>query len=157
MDLVSPGDHRRPAHAMANVEQTAKRCVDPLFLIPDHSLNRTQACTAVLLRPLETGKAALGLLFLPGFRSKDRVLTRDAAMSEARLKQFRVEMARCVRVDPFPRAPSKVRLCWGVAEIHVNSPQLGAKSRSRDTIRSIRRSSHVQSEPTARLSALERR
>src|SRR5258707_10706396 len=74
--LAGKGHHRRPAHALADLEGLRQLAVNALFLLPDHLLDRRGAAAAIFPRPMQAGPAAFGLLLLPGFSDLDDVLLR---------------------------------------------------------------------------------
>src|SRR5216110_150731 len=72
--LAAERHHRRPAHALADLERLRQLAIDALFLLPDHLLDRGGAAAAIFLRPVQAGPAALGLLLLPAFADIDDLL-----------------------------------------------------------------------------------
>src|SRR3954469_23358179 len=79
--LAAERHHRRPAHALADLERLRQLAVDTLFLLPDHLLDRGGAAAAIFLWPVQAGPAAFGLLLLPGLADIDDLflLQPDAA------------------------------------------------------------------------------
>src|SRR5476651_708496 len=79
--LAAIGHHRRPAHALTDLERAGELEVDSLFLLPDHLFDRAGAASAIFFWPVQADPAAFGLLLLPGFCHFDDVglLQLDAA------------------------------------------------------------------------------
>src|ERR1700694_5648518 len=69
--FIAIGHHGRPAHALADLERLRQLAVNAFFLLPDHTLDRGGAAPAIFLRPVQTGPAGFGLLFLPGLADVD--------------------------------------------------------------------------------------
>src|SRR6478736_6035375 len=74
MLLAAIGHHGRAAHALADLERLRQLAVNPFFLLPDHALDRGRATPAIFLRPVQTGPAGFGFLFLPGLADIDDFL-----------------------------------------------------------------------------------
>src|ERR1700716_2689075 len=63
--LTAIGHHRRPAHALADLERLRQLAVNTFFLLPYHALDRRGPAPAVCFRPVQAGPAGFGLLLLP--------------------------------------------------------------------------------------------
>src|SRR5262245_44235924 len=65
--------HGRAAHAVADDEDAGEIAERPLFLLPDHALDRRRAAAAIFLWPVQAGPAGVGLFLLPGLCGLEQV------------------------------------------------------------------------------------
>src|SRR4051812_46137080 len=116
--LAAERHHRRAAHALADLERLRQLAVNALFLLPDHLLDRGGAAAAILLRPVQAGPAAFGLLLLPSLADVDDLFLLESDTAERGFRKLRLIFFRRVGLDPFAGEATEFGFLRGVVEVH---------------------------------------
>ena len=114
----TPIHHGWAAHAVTDDERAGQGSVWPLFLVPDHALNRARTATAIFLGPVQAGPTGVIFLLLPSLGLLHWVKTAQLDPAEPGLFEMGQQVLGGVGVDPSAGFGAEGGFVGGVVEVH---------------------------------------